>query len=170
MNRPDLAPASGARVALRALRADDAAALRDVLGDPRVMRYWSHAPLRTAADMAWYLRDAECGRRAGTHWRWAVVRVSDDRLIGTASLHGFSNDRRRASIGYALAHAAQGQGLAREAVTALVTIAFDTFALDVLEASVDAANLRSCAVLVRLGFAEQSCEAGDRRAFLRERT
>ncbi len=156
------------RVALRELRADDDAALGEVLADPRVMRYWSHAPLRTPDEIRWYLRDAECGRRDATHFRWAITQVIDDRLIGIASLHGFSADRRRAAISYALAHAAQGRGFAREAVGALVALAFDAFGLETIEARVDRANLRSRALLARLGFSA-CAECDDDGHFARRR-
>lgn len=158
MSRFRVDEACSARIVLRALRSEDADGLLEVLGDPRVMRYWSHAPLRTPDDMAWYLRDAEAGRRAGTHWRWAIARSRDDRLIGMASLHCFSPDRRHASLGIALAHAAQGQGLAHAAVGALVAIGFDAFALATITADVDRANRRSRALLERLGFREEGAD------------
>ena len=41
---PPMPVLAGPRVRLRALRADDADALFAVHSDPRVMRYWSHAP------------------------------------------------------------------------------------------------------------------------------
>lgn len=160
---PELA---SARTRLRPLAARDAGALLAVLGDPRVTRHWSHAPLRTPADIDWYLRDAEAGCRLGSHYRWAIVPPSDDALIGIAGLHGFDEARRGAEISYALAVSHWGRGHAREALPLLIGCAFATFDLERLDAAVDADNLRSRRLLDRLGFVEEACAGGSKRYVL----
>ena len=142
----------GLRVRLQPLCGDDASALVEVLGDAEVMRHWSHAPLRSAADIDWYLRDAAAGARSGSHWRWAIRRSDDDLLVGIASLHGFDRPRRQAEVSYALACRHWGQGLATEALQLLLAHAFDRCGLQSLEARVDPANRRSRRLLARLGF------------------
>ena len=57
------------RVRLRGFRADDVQAVFAIYSDPRVMRWWSHAPLRTLDDAAWFLRDIEAGRVNSTHYQ-----------------------------------------------------------------------------------------------------
>ena len=64
-------------------------------------------------------------------------------------------------MGYSLASAHQGRGLASEAVTLALLYAFDVLELRRVEADVDPRNLPSCKVLERLGF--------QREGLLRER-
>ncbi len=164
----DLPVLAGTRTRLRALAARDAEALPAVLGDPHVMRHWSHAPLRAPADIDWYLRDAEAGCRLGSHCRWAIVSLPGDALIGIASLHGFADAPRRAEISYVLAASHWGRGHAREAVRLLIGCAFTIFDLERLDATVDIGNLRSRRLLDRLGFVEEAVAGrSTRHALLR---
>ncbi len=157
------------RVRLREPGDGDADALLAVYSDPRVMRHWSHAPLRTHEDIAWLLRDGEAGRRTHSHLRWAIALRADDRVIGTVSLFGFDRANREAAIGYALAFAHWGQGHAAAALRTLITFAFTQFPLQRLVADIDVRNARSRRVVERLGFhrvglgAPGSADRGRRR-------
>lgn len=74
-------------------------------------------------------------------------------IIGNASL---TNIRRgplqSADLGYGLDHHAEGQGLMTEALRALCDYAFNVMGLHRLQANHLPENLRSAAVLKRLGF------------------
>jgi ribosomal-protein-alanine N-acetyltransferase len=76
--------------------------------------------------------------------------VLDGRVIGTVNLE-IDPATRTAMIGYAIARAHWGRGVATEAATAVVQWAFAEHALVEIWASTDAANARSRRVMEKLG-------------------
>ena len=138
-----------ARLGLRPLRADDAPALYTLFSDPDVTRYWSFAAWTRPAQACAFieLRQSLDPQRVQT---FAIALGPSDRLIGTLTL--FLLDNGRAEIGYALAPAWQGQGLAAEALRIAVAHAFDTLGVQCIEADVDLRNQRSARLLEGLGF------------------
>ena len=143
---------AGARVALRPVRHDDAAAVFAVFGNPRVMRYWSRPALASIAEAQALVENIhDCFARR-VLVQWAVVRPADDVLIGTCTLNAIELEHRRCEIGYALGAAYWGQGLAREAVTLAIQFAFEALGLERIEADVDPRNAASLGLLERMGF------------------
>jgi RimJ/RimL family protein N-acetyltransferase len=142
-------------VRLRALRADDADALFAVRSDPRVMRYWSHAPWtdreQAVARLAWLERE----RETSEFYEWAITVDRDDRLVGTVSLFALNRSQHRAEVGYGLASALWGLGYATEALKLAVDFAFGTLGLGRLEADIDPRNEASCRLVERIGFVRE---------------
>jgi RimJ/RimL family protein N-acetyltransferase len=155
----------GARVRLRPYRAGDRDALLALFGDPRVVRYWSFAPWTSLADADAYLAPLLAPPASDddepTSVPWALADLATDALLGTATIFALQREQQRAEVGYSLASAHQGRGLAREAVTLALGHAFDVLGLRRVEADVDPRNLPSCKLLERLGF--------KREGLLRER-
>lgn len=149
------------RLRLRALRSGDAEALHEAFADPLVMRHWNLAP---SVDLA------ETRQRVGwslaaspeAHAAWAMVRPADDRLIGLVNYHHREAANRRLEIGYLLTRAHWGQGLMREALTALLGHFFHAFDVHRVEATVEPDNLPSRRLLEGLGFACESEGLRDR--------
>jgi RimJ/RimL family protein N-acetyltransferase len=94
-------------------------------------------------------------------FQWGITELTADHVIGTCTLANLSTEHRRAEVGFALAQSAWGHGYISEALTALLTFAFETLHLHRIEADVDPRNHRSIAVLERAGFR--------REGYLRER-
>jgi ribosomal-protein-alanine N-acetyltransferase len=124
---------------------DDALAYRD---DPEFARYLPHVPRPfTRADAEAFVR-----RNLEEPWpelpTFAVV--LDGRVIGTVSLE---IDARRGSamLGYAIARAHWGRGIATEAARAVLAWAWVEHALVEVWAQADPANRRSRRVLEKLG-------------------
>ena len=150
-----------ARVALRAIRPGDVPDLFAVFSDPAVMRYWDGLPMAHIGEAADYLADIDDSFRTRTLFQWAVAEPTTDRLLGTCTLLHLNATHRRAEIGFALAQAHWGKGMATEAVSALIGFAFDQLDLHRLEADADPRNDRSLRLLEKLGFR--------REGYLRER-
>jgi RimJ/RimL family protein N-acetyltransferase len=149
------------RLRLRPLVDSDDDALFAIFSDPEVTRYLSHPPW-TSMDAARELIDRD--RRslpANEYVRLGLVRRSDDRLIGVCSLFSFHLQSRRSEIGYTLAADAWGQGFMREALVAVIDLAFGELGLNRLEADIDPRNAPSARILERLGFRKEG--------YLRER-
>jgi [ribosomal protein S5]-alanine N-acetyltransferase len=152
---------TGERVALRALEGRDVADLFAVFSDPLVMRYWDSGPLQSSDDAQALLADIDARFNERTLFQWGLARRSDDRVIGTCTLHKLDAVHRRAEVGFALGTDHWGRGLASEAVAMLIGFAFDRLNLHRLEADADPRNQRSLVLLERQGFRKEG--------FLRER-
>lgn len=82
-----------------------------------------------------------------------VILDDEGRVVGRINLNNIVRGPfQSASVGYWLAEAAGGRGLATQAVAELVEFAFTEFGLHRLEAGTIPHNLRSQAVLARNGF------------------
>jgi RimJ/RimL family protein N-acetyltransferase len=128
----------------------DGDALHAIYADEVAMRWWSHGPLSSVEESREKTRQA----LAAPEWRmWAVTTARDDVAIGTLNAH----DKRQggvAEIGYSLARAHWGQGLAREAVAALLDQLFAEGYRRVF-ADTDPDNLASIRLLEALGFTQE---------------
>ena len=130
----------------------DAEALFDLFSDADALRYWSHGPLADLDAAQAYLADIETGWREGRSYRWAITHEEADRLIGTVTLLAWSQDNRRAEIGFILHPAYHGRGLAAEAVRTVLAFGFGPMGLHRVEADVDPENEGSLRLLERIGF------------------
>ena len=74
------------RVALRWLTDSDADALFGIFSNPTVMRYWSTLPMSDIAQARKLVADIQEGFRTRRLLQWGVVRLEDDRVIGTCTL------------------------------------------------------------------------------------
>jgi RimJ/RimL family protein N-acetyltransferase len=141
-----------ARLRLRRFRDDDLARFMAYRNDPDVARYqsWERISLAEAQAFIRAERDARLGG-PGVGVQIAIELRATGELIGDCYFRIEADDPRQAEMGYTLATDAQGQGLATEAVSAWLTYAFDAFDLHRVTATVDCQNLRSVALLERLG-------------------
>ncbi len=144
------------RLRLRHFDAGDLATLVAYRNDPDVARYQSWTSFTAEAAQAFIaeMRMAQPGI-AGTWFQFAIERreASNPGLhIGDCALHTLADDARLGEIGYTLATAHQGQGYAREAVSAMLDHAFNSLHMHRITASVDTQNAPSIALLERLHF------------------
>jgi ribosomal-protein-alanine N-acetyltransferase len=151
----------GERIRLRPYRAADVDALFALYSDPVVARYWSFPPWTEVAQAEAYLAPMLAMVDGGPQYSWVIARATDDAMIGTTTLFSIRRDQLRCELGYSLARAEHGKGLASEAVRLALGFAFDTLGLERIEADVDPRNAPSCRMLERLGF--------QREGFLRAR-
>lgn len=146
------------RLRLRPIRAADAADMFAVFSDPLVMRYWSAPPLTDLAAAAALIDRIDAHAQAGTLLQWGIVRADEDRVLGTCTLADIDMDHRRAALGYALARAEWGRGVAREAARAVVDHGFHALGLHRIGADVDPRNTGSLRLLVDLGFTREGLQ------------
>jgi ribosomal-protein-alanine N-acetyltransferase len=137
------------RLTLRRFRpddVDDALAYRD---DPEFARFLPHIP------QPFTRRDAETfvATNIGDPLTFAVV--LEGHVIGTVNLEP---DGEEAMIGYAIARAHWGRGIAIEAARTVITWAFPALDLVRIWASTHAGNARSRRVLEKLGMRYERSE------------
>ncbi|ERE06334.1 GNAT family N-acetyltransferase [Pseudogulbenkiania ferrooxidans] len=95
--------------------------------------------------------------REGREARYVLtLREAPERIIGTASLSNIVRGVFQAChLGYGIDQDCEGQGLMREALQAVIRLAFDELKLHRIQANYQPQNTRSGALLRRLGFVEE---------------
>ena len=131
-------------VPFTAAHLDDFAALAQ---DADVRRYtrFPDPPQRT-----WLARYEE-GRRDGTREAFAIE-DADGAFLGLALAVAIEREAGEAELGYTVAPAARGRGVATAAVTALTRWAFDEQQLERLTLIIEVANVASTRVAERCGY------------------
>lgn len=153
--RPPALPLHTERLVLRRARPDDAEAMYAYYGDPDVAAY-----LLTDA---WTAREAEHHLRDRTPEddKIGLVIEVDGRVVGDVVLMLQGPSYSLAEIGWALHPEASGRGIATEAASALVDLAFDHYGCHRVHALLDARNDRSAALCERLGMRREAHKIRD---------
>jgi RimJ/RimL family protein N-acetyltransferase len=152
-------PVETERLLLRPLVPSDAEAMHAYQSREDVCRYIPYEP-RSLLDLRHRLSSPESTRSAlddaGQALLLAVVRRSDDVLVGDVMLAWTSKEHGTGEIGYVFDPVHHGNGYATEACTALLRLGFDGLGLHRIIARVDARNTVSAAVLRRLGMRQEA--------------
>lgn len=138
------------RLLLRALRMDDLNDLYEYASDVGIDRYtpWKrYESLHEArADLAHYVQQYDGGNMPV----WGVEHRADQKLIGICDFN-WHPKHRRAEIGYTIARGYWGQGLAVEAVQAMISFGFEKMDLVRIEAVCMLDNWASERVMQKVG-------------------
>lgn len=151
---PSFATLATARLVIRRFHAADAATLAAYRSDDAVARYqgWDCPySLRDALAFVASLEGLAPGT-PGTWFQFAVIRASDDHLIGDVALRTTRGDPRQAELGFTFATAHQGQGYATEAVGVVLDYAFSRLSMHRIFSLTDLRNRRAQRLLERVGF------------------
>ena len=135
------------RFVLRPLTRADAPALYPSFSDPDVMRWWSRGPFASEHELADWLVP-ESGWEGGRSW--AVAESADGPAI--ARVAAIDRGGSVSELSWLVLRERQGQGVAREALTALIAHLFSAEGRRRLYADTDPDNRPSIALVERLGF------------------
>jgi RimJ/RimL family protein N-acetyltransferase len=149
------------RLALRQWRESDLEPWAAMNADPEVREHFPNLLTReqSAASMARF--QAELDQR-GYGW-WAVEVLATGEFIGFTGLDPVNEDMpfTGVEIGWRLARSAWGHGYATEAALASLAFGFDTLALSEIVAVTATTNLRSQAVMRRIGMTRDPADDFD---------
>ena len=140
------------RLVLRQFHIADALAMERVLCDAEVMQY--SAGIKAPAEVPkWLAGCLEDYHRKWGFGLWAVVDKSQREVIGYCGLSYFPDvgGQAEVEVGYRVARAYWGKGLATEAALAVRDYAFTTLCLRRLVAMIDPRNVASIRVAEKLG-------------------
>ena len=140
------------RLRLRPFTGSDADFLFSLHSNAYVLRYWDSPPWGERERAERFLTRCRQIAEEGSGARLAVERISDGSFIGWCGLTGWNREYRSASLGYCFDDAVWGHGYATEAARALLQWAFDTLAMNRVQAETDTRNAASARVLEKLGF------------------
>ncbi|MDC6168027.1 GNAT family N-acetyltransferase [Paucibacter sp. XJ19-41] len=154
-----------ARLLLRPWRDSDRAPFAALNADPEVMEFFPALQSREQSDASIDLWTAQFAERGWSNW--AVELRDSAAFIGFI---GLSVPRRQlpfspcVEIGWRLARAHWGQGLATEGARAALAAGFEQLGLAEIVSFTALTNLRSRAVMERLGMRSDSAEDFDHPA------
>jgi RimJ/RimL family protein N-acetyltransferase len=145
------------RLVLRRFADGDLAEFLAYLNDPLVARYqsWESYTEQQARELIEQQKGREPGR-PGEWFTFAAELKETGALAGHVALSVKADDPRQAEMGFTFAREHQGRGLAREAAERVLDYAFESLGLHRVVAVTDCENVRSAALLERLGMRREA--------------
>jgi [ribosomal protein S5]-alanine N-acetyltransferase len=139
------------RLRLRQFREDDVDAMHACFTNVQAMRYWN-TPLHTKR-----IETERAVRRfidcTPSYYRfWAVADKTTDQCLGLVNYHDGHIRNKRSAIGYIVDPAHCKQGIATEAVSAMIRFCFQDLGVHRLQAFVHPDNEPSLKLIEKLGF------------------
>jgi ribosomal-protein-alanine N-acetyltransferase len=139
------------RLRLRQFRVEDAEPMHACFADDEAMRFWNTPVHKKLIETERAVRRfIDC---TPSYYRfWAVADAATDRCLGMVNYHDGHIRNRRVSVGYIVDPARHRQGIAAEAVSAMLTFCFEELELHRVRAFIHPDNAPSRALIERLGF------------------
>ena len=145
------------RLLLRRFADGDLAEFLAYRNDPEVSRYQSWDSTSDAEGRAFLAEQKPTGTPLTGQWfQLAIEERATGALAGDCGIEIARDDPLRGEIGFTLARAHQGKGLAFESIASLVDWAVLDLGLHRIVATVDPANAQSIALLERLGLRREA--------------
>lgn len=140
-----------ARLRLRPIRREDAAAVFSYTKDTEVTRHVLWDAHQTIAQARRFIRFLRRQYRRGLPASFAIALQGSDRVIGTIGFMWVNTDHQSAEIGYSLSREYWNKGLMTEALRAVLAFGFDTLHLNRIEGQHDTQNPASGKVMQHAG-------------------
>lgn len=144
------------RLVLRRFTEADLPAFISYRGDPEVARFQSWSSYSREDAEEFFAKQKNLAFDTdGTWFQIALARKTDSELVGDIAVH-FFDDARQAELGFTLAKRHQKQGLAVEALAAVVDLLFAKLHKHRLSATVDTRNVDAIRLLSRMSFRREA--------------
>jgi [ribosomal protein S5]-alanine N-acetyltransferase len=140
------------RLVLREIVKTDAEALFYIFSNKEVMQYWSCHPFQSVDQASILIERIGEVLHSGKGIEWAIALKGKNTLIGKCRFNPWHREHCRAEISYILSREYWGQGIAKEALSAMMTYGFKYMELHSIEAQVTPGNYASIQLLEKLGF------------------
>jgi ribosomal-protein-alanine N-acetyltransferase len=141
-----------ARLRLRPLTPSDLDALHHLLMQPGVRRYLLDDELIARERTQSFIDASVASFEANGYGLWGATATGGDALIGFCGFWNF-HEPPRLELLYGIGDDYCGKGLATEMAIAMIRYGFETLGFNRIEASTDAPNAASVAVMERAGMA-----------------
>lgn len=132
-----------------------------IRSDEGIRRYLDRPLMQTPKEAQAFIETIAAGTTQGKYLYWVITAKTSDSQLGTICLWKFNPERTAADIGYELLPHAQGRGVMREAMSAVLKYARDGLRLHWVHAFTHADNTPSTRLLRHFGFSQ----AGDDASF-----
>jgi ribosomal-protein-alanine N-acetyltransferase len=148
------------RLTLRPLSRDDAPAMHGLMSDADVMAFWDVPPIEDPELTARILESQIAAMEHGTTAAWSMARTQDLRFVGCCDLSQIDRWHHRAELGFITDRDFWGEGLAHEALQAVIDHAAQHLRMRRLSARTHLGNVRSVRLLEKLGFVQEGVLRG----------
>jgi len=152
LNVPDL---HDEVVTLRLPDERDVDAITDACQDPEIPRFTRAASPYGRDDALEYVGRTAAGWRDGTSAGFVIADAADDTVLGSIGVMRFDDTRAVAEVGYWVARAARGHGLATRSVRLASRWALREVGISRLELMTRVENVASQGVAERAGFTRE---------------
>ena len=140
------------RLILKKISVSDAEDMYSYASLNSVTRFLLWSPHLNIEDTRGYIEFLNRQYKKGTYADWGVFLKSEGRLIGTTGFADFDFENNTGEVGYVLNPAYQGNGYMSEAVSAVLSVAFDCIGLERVDLRIMEENKPSMRLASRLGF------------------
>ena len=147
------------RLVLREILPTDALDVLVFRGDPVVQKY-DDPPIHTEQEALDFIEEIRLERVAQKSQSWGIAFKENNRLIGAVGFWYWDHYHRRAELGYGIATAYWGKGIAQEAVKTVVRHGFEDMGLHRIYSRTLVVNERSVRMLERLQFVREGTQRG----------
>jgi len=145
------------RLILREHTLADAGSWFELRHNPEVMRYIDRHSPKDIAEVKDYIEGLIAGFEQGESMGWAIaLKENPAQMIGNVVFWRMDFPNYRAEIGYLIAPAHWRKGLVSEALTAVITFAFEEMRLHSIEANINPQNEASRRLLLKHGFVKEA--------------
>lgn len=145
------------RLILRGIKLSDAKSMFQYRSDPQIYQFQNWKPL-TLQDVEDFIctKISKEANIPNTWYQLGIFTKEFNDLIGDIGIHFIESDNLQVEIGYTLSMEYQGRGYATEAVAAVINSMFNIFNKHRIIASVDPKNIKSIALLERIGMRKEA--------------
>ena len=143
------------RLILRRVRWRDAKQIHQWTSDPEVARYVLWSPHQHMSDTLSYIRYLRSQYHRGLPSSWIVEHRETGTVIGSIGYMWVDERSSSCEVGYSLARPFWNQGLATEALAAVLKFSFQTLRLHRVEAQHDTRNPASGRVMEKNGMKKE---------------
>lgn len=149
------------RLILRKLASDDANEIFALRSSDLVNKYLDRKPSNSIDNAKNFIQAINKNIESNDSFYWAITLNDSDKLIGTICLFDFSNDNRKAEIGYELLPNFQKNGIMQEAISAIINYGVNQIGLKTIEACTHSENEHSIQLLIKFNFKKKSSSNGN---------
>jgi len=140
------------RLVLRQVNKDDVNEVFFLRSSTEVGKYIARDPQKNINETIAFIEKTKRNMNDNKAIPWAITFKNNDKLIGTLSLHSFSEENTVAEIGYDLSPEFQKKGIMSEALKAVISYGFQDLQLLMIEAFTQIENESSKLLLVKNKF------------------
>jgi ribosomal-protein-alanine N-acetyltransferase len=143
------------RLRLRELNPSDANDIFQFRSDPEVLRYMNEPQQRNVSEALTLIEDIRQWFAEKKAITWGITLRGEDRVCGMIGFYFWGKEYYKTELGYDLARQYWGQGIAIEAMRAVVKFGFEEMKLHRVNVDTRMDNLPSVRLVQRAGFTHE---------------
>ncbi len=111
--------------------------------DKEINKFVKRASAKTKEEALEFISKINTQIKQGIFFYWAITEKNNDKMVGSICLWNFSEDRKKAEVGYDLNPNFQGKGIMNESLKTIIQFGFEKLNLNLIEAYTNSENENS---------------------------